>query len=172
MLTPSPGEGDGNRASQPGQDVHDIEPHSIGPTIEPTTEEPAALGQRARPDSEPVADCFVVPGTSRERDRQVGIQAHGDATANRRARPGVECEPTLVVDEHAEMTRHQHDVPSVAAASLLHARHGDSEFLWYVVTDDRPITSSAATAASKPGTTNPGRPVASATNITAASGTR
>src|SRR3954453_13538389 len=34
------------------------------------------------------------------------------------------------------------------------------------------MTSSAATAASRPGTTNPGRPVVSATNITAASGTR
>lgn len=40
------------------------------------------------------------------------------------------------------------------------------------VTDDGPIISWAATAASKPGTTMLARPVVSATNITDASGTR
>ena len=40
------------------------------------------------------------------------------------------------------------------------------------VADARLITSSATTAAMRPGTTNPGRPVVSATNTIAASGTR
>src|SRR4051812_553388 len=43
---------------------------------------------------------------------------------------------------------------------------------WYAVTERSPINRSATTAASNPGTTKPGRPVASATNVTAASGTR
>src|SRR5262249_7907917 len=38
---------------------------------------------------------------------------------------------------------------------------------WYAVTELMPMTSSAATAARRPGTTKPGRPVVSATNITA-----
>ena len=43
---------------------------------------------------------------------------------------------------------------------------------WYSVTDARRIMSSATTAAMSPGTTKPGRPVVSATNTIAASGTR
>ncbi len=58
------------------------------------------------------------------------------------------------------------DQPSVESASV------DVRPCWYAVTDARPIISSAATAASRPGTMNPARPVVSATNTTAASGTR
>ena len=47
-----------------------------------------------------------------------------------------------------------------------------AELSWWVVTDDLPITSSATTAAMTAGTTNPGRPVVSATNMIAARGTR
>ena len=43
---------------------------------------------------------------------------------------------------------------------------------WNVVIDWSPITSSPATAANSAGTMKPGCPVASATNITAANGTR
>ena len=43
---------------------------------------------------------------------------------------------------------------------------------WYGVTDASAMRSSATTAAMSPGTTKPGRPVDSATNTTAASGTR
>src|SRR6476659_1224607 len=44
--------------------------------------------------------------------------------------------------------------------------------IWYAVTHLSPITRSATTAAISAGTTNVARPVVSATNITAASGTR
>jgi NTE family protein len=40
-----------------------------------------------------------------------------------------------------------------------------SDAAWYSVTEARPVTSSAARAASSPGTTKPGRPVVSATNM-------
>ena len=43
---------------------------------------------------------------------------------------------------------------------------------WRVVTEERPMTSSAATAARRAGTMKDARPVVSATNITAANGTR
>ena len=74
------------------------------------------------------------------------------------------------------MTRLSSDHLSMTREEVRRPRHVSRDQIesatWYDVTDERPITSSAATAASRPGTTKPGRPVVSATNITAASGTR
>jgi hypothetical protein len=68
MLTASPGEYDGERTSGFGQDVNDVEPHSIVATIDPPAEKPSTTSERAGPNGEPVTDRLVAPGAALEGD--------------------------------------------------------------------------------------------------------
>lgn len=72
-------------------------------------------------------------------------------------------------DERALQLRHHGEAHRRIRMSVQLVPSGER---WNVVIDCWPITNSAATAANSAGTMKPGCPVVSATNITAASGTR
>ena len=73
-------------------------------------------------------------------------------------------------DRALQLRCHRNSHPTGLADGPGHSSRSDRR--WYGVIDCSPITSSAATAAKRAGTMKPGCPVVSATNTTAASGTR
>ena len=115
-------------------------------------------------------------GESAEHDGERHVRAHAAAELHE---PRIDRAPALRHRSRPLRTctvgGMPHGSPCLGALTGASARSEGNQLgstAWYTVIDRRPIVSSAATAASSPGTTNPGRPVVSATNITAASGTR